>query len=127
MNTGDKVKDTRSKSRLGTVHKDLQRLFRHMAAGPTTFVITEGLRTPERQLQLFNAGASRTLNSKHLTGRAVDVAITVGREVRWDWPLYEAFAEKVKAAALILNLSITWGGDWISFRDGPHYELQDGA
>ena len=123
MNTGNKVKDDRSKKRLSTVHNDLQRLFRHMAAAERRFVVTEGLRSQERQRELVAAGASRTMNSKHLTGRAVDIAVVVGSEVRWDWPLYEAFAAEVKAAAAILGIKITWGGDWPTFKDGPHFEL----
>jgi peptidoglycan L-alanyl-D-glutamate endopeptidase CwlK len=85
--------------------------------------VTEGLRTKERQRQLVAAGASRTMNSRHLTGHAVDVAALVGGKVRWDWPLYAVIAEHMKAAARELGVAIVWGGDWKSFRDGPHVEL----
>lgn len=90
---------------------------------PVDFRITEGLRTVARQKALVQAGASRTMNSRHLTGHAVDVVALVGGSVRWDWPLYPRIAEAVKQAALELHTPIVWGGDWPSLRDGPHFEL----
>lgn len=87
------------------------------------FVVTEGLRTVDRQKALVRAGASRTMNSRHLTGHAVDVAALVGRNVRWDWPLYPKIAAAFKQAALELDVPIVWGGDWKSLVDGPHFEL----
>ena len=89
------------------------------------FVVTEGLRTKERQTELFKAGATRTMNSKHIVGKAVDLAALVGGSVRWDWPLYEKLAVAMKRAAEILNVKIQWGGDWVSFKDGPHFELKE--
>lgn len=125
MNTGNKKLDDRSKARLALVHPDLIKLFEFVAKNfKTTFIITEGLRTPERQKQLIAVGASQTTNSKHLVGRAVDVAIVVDGEIRWDWPLYGLFAQNVKAAAASLEIPITWGGDWKTLRDGPHFELK---
>ena len=89
------------------------------------FVVTEGLRTKERQAALFKAGATRTMNSKHLVGKAVDLAALVDGTVRWDWPLYAKLADAMKRAAEILNVEIEWGGDWITFKDGPHFQLKD--
>ena len=86
------------------------------------FVVTEGLRTKARQAELFKAGASQTMNSRHLTGHAVDLAAWVG-QVRWDWPLYTKLATAMKVAAKEQNVSIVWGGKWTSLRDGPHFEL----
>jgi peptidoglycan L-alanyl-D-glutamate endopeptidase CwlK len=63
------------------------------------------------------------MNSRHLTGHAVDVVCYVNGKVRWDWPLYEKLSETVKECARELEVPITWGGDWKSLRDGPHYEL----
>jgi peptidoglycan L-alanyl-D-glutamate endopeptidase CwlK len=88
-----------------------------------SFIVTEGLRTKERQKQLFDAGATRTMNSRHLTGHAVDIAVTLNGKVRWDWPLYEQMAVIIKRVAVLTNTPIVWGGDWKTFRDGPHYEL----
>ena len=90
---------------------------------PVDFMVTEGLRTAERQAALVKAGASRTTRSRHLTGHAVDVAALVEGQVRWDWPLYGRIAEAFKAAALDLKTPLIWGGDWKTLRDGPHFEL----
>jgi peptidoglycan L-alanyl-D-glutamate endopeptidase CwlK len=116
------VIDARSERNLIGVHPDLVKVIRR-AAKAGGFVVTEGLRTKARQAQLVKAGASRTMNSRHITGHAIDVAAVVNGEVRWDWPLYAAIAVRVKAAAKDLGVPITWGGDWKSFRDGPHFEL----
>lgn len=106
------------------VHPDLVRVIRRaFELAPDAFVITEGLRTIERQRELKAAGATRTLNSRHLTGHAVDVACLVDGKVRWDWPLYERLSKTVKKAARELKVPIVWGGDWVTFKDGPHYEL----
>lgn len=115
---------TRSRSRLKGVHPDLVAVVEAaVARTPIDFMITEGLRTRERQAALMRAGASRTLNSRHLTGHAVDVAALVDGAVRWDWPLYPRIAEAFKAAARTLGVAIVWGGDWPTLRDGPHFEL----
>lgn len=88
----------------------------------TDFMVTEGLRTKERQAELVKAGASKTMNSRHLTGHAVDIAAIVSGSVRWDWPLYEKLSKAMKQAAYELNLQVEWGGDW-KMKDGPHFQL----
>ena len=114
----------RSMRNLRGVHDDLVRvIYRAAELGPMTFIVTEGLRSAERQKTLVAGGASKTMNSRHLTGHAVDLAVTIMGQVRWDWPLYRKLAEQVKEAAKIEGVPITWGGDWTSFKDGPHFEL----
>lgn len=114
----------RSIARLQDVHPDLVRVVRRAAAmSSLDFAVLEGLRTLPRQKQLLAQGATRTLNSRHLTGHAVDLAPMIGGTVSWDWPLYDRLAKVVKAAADHEDVPITWGGDWESFKDGPHWEL----
>lgn len=114
----------RSNERLIGVHPDLVRVVhRALQLSPIDFGISEGLRTMERQIQLKKAGASKTLNSRHLSGHAVDVVAYIGKDVRWDWPLYEQIAVAFKQAAKELDVPITWGGDWTTLKDGPHFEL----
>ena len=114
----------RSLSRLEGVHPDLVRVIKRAAAmSALDFTVLEGLRTPARQKQLFDEGATKTMNSRHITGHAVDIAPMIGGTVRWDWPLYKRLAETVKAAAKAENVPIQWGGDWKTFKDGPHWEL----
>lgn len=115
---------SRSLAKLEGVHPDLVRVVhRAITLTPVDFGITEGLRTKERQRQLVAQGASRTMNSRHLTGHAVDVVAYVGGEVRWDWPLYPRIAKAFREAARIEGVKIVWGGDWPRLRDGPHFEL----
>lgn len=114
--------NTRSEKNLTGVHPDLVKIVRK-AAESASFVVIEGLRTAERQAQLFKAGATKTLKSRHLTGHAVDLAVLVGDEIRWDWPLYAKQAEAVKQAAKQLKIPLEWGGDWETFKDGPHFQL----
>lgn len=114
----------RSLERMQRVHPDLVKVV--MLAIELTevdFGVTEGVRTIERQRELFAKGASKTMNSRHLTGHAVDLVAYVGSEVRWDWPLYHKIADAMKRAANSLGVPIVWGGDWKSFKDGPHFEL----
>ncbi len=114
----------RSRDRLRGVHPDLVSIFeRGIAITPIDFMIVEGLRTRERQRELVEAGASQTMNSRHLTGHAVDIAPIVAGQLRWDWPLYFRLAPVIKQAAEELGIPVEWGGDWKSFRDAPHWQL----
>jgi peptidoglycan L-alanyl-D-glutamate endopeptidase CwlK len=118
--------DKRSLERLNGVHPDLVRVVKLAITkmqAPLLFIVTEGLRTRMRQAELVKAGASQTMNGRHLTGHAVDLAAQLSGEVRWDWPLYDKIAAAMKSAAAELNIPITWGGDWKTLKDGPHFEL----
>lgn len=115
---------SRSRARLIGLHPALTAVVEAaITRTPVDFMITEGLRTAERQAALVKAGASRRTSSRHLTGHAVDVAALVEGQVRWDWPLYGRIAQAFKAAALDLKTPLIWGGDWKTLRDGPHFEL----
>ena len=114
----------RSRERLNGVHPDLVKVVeRAIEISTVDFAVLEGLRTPERQKVLKEAGASQTLNSRHITGHAVDLGAYVGGSIRWDWPLYYQIADAMKTAAAELDIPLTWGGDWKTFPDGPHFEL----
>jgi peptidoglycan L-alanyl-D-glutamate endopeptidase CwlK len=114
----------RSLTRLDGVHPDLVRVVKKAAIlSDLDFMVLEGLRTVERQKQLVSQGASKTMNSRHITGHAVDLAPMIGGKVRWDWPLYHKLAKVIKAAAADEKVPLQWGGDWRAFKDGPHWEL----
>jgi peptidoglycan L-alanyl-D-glutamate endopeptidase CwlK len=122
--------DPRSERNLARVHPDLVKIVRRAAElTAVPFIITEGVRTLERQKQLMRAGASQTLRSRHIPGgklnvsHAVDLAAKVGGVIRWDWPLYERLAVAMKQAARDVGVPLEWGGDWRSFKDGPHFQL----
>lgn len=114
--------DARSRAKLAGVHPDLIRVI-DRAARSADFAVIEGVRSLERQKELKAKGASTTLRSRHLTGHAVDIAPVVDGKISWAWPAYYPLARAVKAAAKAEGVPIEWGGDWRSFKDGPHWQL----
>jgi peptidoglycan LD-endopeptidase CwlK len=114
----------RSKDRLSGVHPDLVRVVeKAISISDIDFTVLEGVRSIARQEQLVKSGASQTMRSRHITGHAVDLGAYVAGQVRWDWPLYHKLADTMKQAAAECNVPIEWGGDWTSFKDGPHFQL----
>jgi peptidoglycan L-alanyl-D-glutamate endopeptidase CwlK len=114
----------RSKARLQGVNPDLVKVVeRAIKLSEVDFTVIEGLRTLERQRKLVDAGASQTMKSRHLTGHAVDLAAWVDDQVDWSWPLYDKIAAAMKQASAQVGVPIEWGGNWTSFRDGPHFQL----
>ena len=114
----------RSRERLAGVHPDLIRVVEQaIQYTKVDFSVLGGVRTKARQIELIRAGASKTMNSRHLTGHAVDLGAWVNDEVRWDWPLYHRIAEAMLQASTELGVPVVWGGSWDSFPDGPHFEL----
>ena len=116
--------NARSEKALVGVHPDLVAVVRRAAEiMPGGFIITEGMRTKERQRELFAKGLSKTMNSRHLVGLAVDFAPLIDGDVTWKWSAFKPVADAFKQAAAELKTLIVWGGDWKQFKDGPHIEL----
>lgn len=114
----------RSLLNLRGVHPDLVRVIkRAISISDIDFTVIEGLRSPARQRELFAKGATKTMRSRHIHGFAVDITPYVAGSIRWDWPLFDKIEAAMKKAAKLENVQITWGGDWKSFKDGPHWEL----
>jgi len=119
-------------TKLKGVHPDLMRVVlrcaEDWAEADTGFIVTCGVRTLEEQKILKAKGASKTLRSRHIPAangfsHAVDLACTIKGAVRWDWPLYDKLAKRMKAAAKKEGVLLEWGGDWKTFKDGPHFQL----
>jgi peptidoglycan L-alanyl-D-glutamate endopeptidase CwlK len=116
----------RSKERLVGVDPSLVKVMEEaIKASPYDFSITEGVRTKERQKELYDAKKSLTLQSKHLVGKAVDIAVFVDGKLTWEHKYYLAVATHIKAVAENLGVKIIWGGDWRRLVDGPHFELKE--
>ena len=122
----------KSRQKLEGVHPDLVAVVeRAIKITEKDFTVLEGLRTKERQAQLFAAKKSKTMNSRHLTGHAVDLGPwplngdfdSDGILNIADWDEYYPIADAMKEAAKDLGVAIVWGGDWKGFPDGPHFEL----
>lgn len=112
------------------------------------FIVLEGLRSHDSQRRLYDAGRSETLNSRHLTGHAVDLVPLKDRVPTWDWAWYYPLARAMKISSEELAVPIRWGGCWEllseiddpeqavaayvaarralgqdAFIDGPHFEV----
>jgi len=113
---------TRSLQNLSGVNPDMVAVVsKAIEITEVDFTVIEGIRNINRQRELVKAGKSTTLNSRHLTGHAVDM---VPYPVDWeDIDRFELMAEAMKEAAKELDIPIVWGGDWKSFYDAPHFEL----
>ncbi|MEG1651987.1 MAG: M15 family metallopeptidase [Hafnia sp.] len=121
-----------SQEKLASVDKRLQSVVvKAFEVMPFDVMVLEGIRTKERQKELVAKGASKTMNSKHLTGRAIDLA---PYPIDWnDKARFNKMAGVVLAAAKELGINVRWGGDWDQdgdwkderFYDGPHFELMD--
>ncbi|NBB82748.1 MAG: M15 family peptidase [Alphaproteobacteria bacterium] len=114
----------RSLDNLKGVHDDLVKVVKKaIEITPVDFTVLEGLRSKERQQELVADGKSKTMNSRHLTGHAVDIAPYVDGGISWDWDHYYPLAKAIKQAAEEVGVKVEWGGDWTSFKDGPHWQL----
>ena len=119
----------KSRIKLEGAHPDMRKVIERAAAlSSIDFTVLEVLRTPARQKELVAKGASKTMRSRHLPGadgksRAVDIAPMDGGQVSWAWPLYNKLAPVIKQAAKEVGVPIEWGGDWRTFKDGPHWQL----
>lgn len=122
--------NSKSVGLLKKVHPDLVRVVKRAAQmTDLDFIVTCGARTIEEQREMVRKGASKTMKSRHIIAangfsHAVDLAAMIGGKLKWDWPLYSRLAKTMKAAAKAEKVPIEWGGDWTSFKDGPHFQLR---
>lgn len=116
----------RSEALLSGADPKLAELMRLVEAQhPNAFEITEGLRDRERQAKLLAEGKSQTMNSKHLTGNAVDIVL-MGPDGKpnWDFEAYRPIADTAKATAAAMGIpDFVWGGDWKTLKDGVHFQV----
>lgn len=100
----------RSMQHLSGVHPDLVAVVkRAIQITEQDFSVIEGVRHINRQRELVAKGASQTMNSRHLTGHAVDLA---PYPVSWDWEYFYPIADAMKQAAEELEVPLVWGGAW---------------
>lgn len=142
---------TRSLAELKGVHPDLVAVVkRAIVLTVQDFSVHDGIRTLAEQQRLVAAGASQTLDSRHITGHAVDLVPYINGKLRWEWPPIYRIADAVRVAARENGTPIRWGGAWDvdftdstaspedlvsgyvgrrrksglrAFIDGPHFEL----
>jgi peptidoglycan L-alanyl-D-glutamate endopeptidase CwlK len=143
----------RSIDRLVGVNPNLIRVVqRAIELTKVDFAVTEGLRSPERQRELYLKGASQIKEGgTHIEGRAIDVVAYIGNRISWELNLYDDIADAMRLAAIEANVGLRWGAAWNvpdirkwngsmesammhyidtrrkqgqrPFIDGPHFEL----
>lgn len=115
----------RSLSRLEDIHPDLLGVaHRAIAISEVDFAITEGKRSQDRQAELVKAGASRTMNGRHVTGHAIDVVAVSFGTLRWEWVWYPKIAHAFQQAGIGLHVPLVWGGCWDRTLNEIGYDLE---
>jgi len=115
----------KSKEKLETCHVDLQRLFNEVVKTHDCTII-EGHRGKEAQNKAFKEGFSKVKwpngNHNKLPSLAVDV---MPYPIDWkDLDRIKKFATFVMAKAESMGIKVTWGGNWKTLVDMPHWELK---
>jgi peptidoglycan L-alanyl-D-glutamate endopeptidase CwlK len=118
----------RSLRELDGVHPSLAAVVKRAIQTTTQdFLVFDGIRTIEEQREHVRKGNSKTMKSKHLEGRAVDLVPWINDGPTWSpASAFDPICKAMKDAAKELGVPIRWGGDWSTFIDKPHYELPDG-
>lgn len=134
----------RSLTNMYGIHPDLRAVLNEaLSISVVDMSVIEGVRSEDRQRRLVAEGKSKTMNSRHLTGHAVDVVPFISGDLSWDWQFYYPLADAMMMAAKSKNIPMRWGGNWQvkdirswggsaeelanaysgTFSDGPHFEL----
>lgn len=110
--------------KLAGVNSRLVAVVRGVAfVSPVRFKVLEGVRTKSRQRLLVKQGKSKTLDSRHLIGRAVDIVPLIDGKVSWEWEHFTPIVECAKAVSAHLGVPLTFGYDW--GWDAPHWEMKE--
>ena len=104
---------TRSIDRMAGIEPDLIEMVKTaITLTKVDFGVTCGMRTLAEQEALVAKGASKTMKSKHLEGRAVDLVAYVGPNVTWSLNMYDDLADAMAEAARRHTVAIKWGAAW---------------
>ena len=104
---------TKSQERLIGVEPELKEIvYEAIKVTKVDFGVIEGLRTEEKKKQLVESGASQTMKSKHLEGRAVDLMAYIGGRGSWELSVYDEIADAMKEAAIKVDVAVRWGAAW---------------
>lgn len=130
MQTNNFKFSQRSENNLKGVNPDLVKVIRRaLEITPVDFIVIEGLRTQARQKEMVATGKSQTMNSRHLTGNAVDI---IPVNTTWNIEEFKPLLKAVKQAADEQGLKLRFGINWkndpalpieTKFIDAPHVEI----
>lgn len=122
-----------------TVAAKQEELIASARANGISILVTDGFRSIEEQDALYEQGRSASGqivtnaqggDSYHNYGLAVDFALINSKgEVIWDME-YDGngngIADWLEVVELAKQLGFSWGGDWTSFPDYPHLQMDFG-
>jgi|TARA_X000001382_G_scaffold129721_1_gene122466 peptidoglycan L-alanyl-D-glutamate endopeptidase CwlK len=120
----------RSKERLKGVDSRLVNVLNELIKIMDVTII-EGLRSEKRQKELLAKGATKVKYSKHMEGKAVDLA---PYPIDWnDREMFHYMGGMLRGLGKSMGVKIRWGGDWDSdgdindnkFDDLVHVEILD--
>lgn len=120
----------RDKKYIKECHPKIQEIFEAAAQASLCppFRVIDGARTIEEQRRNVAKGVSKTMRSRHIPTKngfshAIDIAPLINGKISWEWKHYYPLAERIKNIAKSYETPLEWGGDWKSFKDGPHWQL----
>ena len=117
----------RTQGNLSEVHEDLQAVARRAIElckeRGMDFICTDGCRSIEEQRHFVATGKSKTMNSRHLGGLAIDVAFYKDGRCDYAFDDQKALWLVFEEAAAELGIPVEWGGNWKNFKDTPHIQL----
>lgn len=128
---------SKSEKSMGAVHPRLKalaiELIKRAYYEGINIRITAGHRTHAEQQRLYNQGRfgnpgnivtnARPGESIHNFGLAIDYVLVDEKDTDAFWTVNKQWR---RVAAIGKQLGFQWGGDWKSFRDYPHLDLQRG-
>lgn len=122
---------TRSNNNLETVCLSTQQLAQcAILKTEVDFMVIEGYRPQERQVELYAQGRTKpgrkvtwTLNSRHTSGRAIDIVALEGGEIDWSPEPYKEINKAFEACSQELDIEYVWGGTFKG-RDWGHFETE---
>ena len=120
---GFKLTDADERKLVGVDARLVELLERLAARTPIPFMVTEGVRTAERQRELYAQKKTKTLKSRHLTGHAVDIVPLVSGNPSWAWQHFTPLIKTAKSVAAELPVRFVFGYDW--GWDAPHIEIRN--
>lgn len=130
MQTNNFKFSQRSENNLKGVNPDLVKVIhRALEITPVDFIVIEGLRTQARQKEMVATGKSQTMNSRHLSGNAVDIIpVNTTWKIEEFHPLLKAVKQAADEQGLKLRFGINWKNDpalpiETKFIDAPHVEI----
>ena len=104
---------TRSQEKLVGINSELKKVVcLAITYTKIDFGVIEGIRTVAQQKALVESGASQTMDSKHLEGRAVDLMAYVNGRGCWELNVYDDIADAMKRAAIEIDVAVRWGAAW---------------